>query len=135
MRNVFYFSSLLVCLYVFSWDCVTPVTSIADHRERQKYAAVGVEKLKETNTNEFRNLKKKVLNGTIIFWASQVAQWQRSACQCRRCGFSAWVYKIPCSSNSKESACEAGDQGRSSGEGNGNPFQYTCLENSMDREA
>ena len=46
-----------------------------------------------------------------------------------------------CSSNSKEPACNAGDQGlisgsgRSSGEGNGNPLQYSCLENSMDREA
>ena len=41
----------------------------------------------------------------------------------------------------KESACNAGDlgliagSGRSPGEGNGNPFQYSCLENSMDREA
>ena len=25
--------------------------------------------------------------------------------------------------------------GRSAGEGNGNPLQYSCLENSMDREA
>ena len=47
----------------------------------------------------------------------------------------------PCSSNGKESACEAGDQGSipglgsSSGEGNGNPLQYSCLDNSMDREA
>ena len=38
----------------------------------------------------------------------------------------------------KASACNAGDPGsipgwgRSSGEGNGNPFQYYCLENSMD---
>ena len=45
------------------------------------------------------------------------------------------------SSNGKESACEAGDQGSvpglesSSGEGNGNPLQYSCLENSMDRGA
>ena len=44
-------------------------------------------------------------------------------------------------SNSKESACEAGDQGSihglgsSSGEGNGDPLQYSCLENSTDREA
>ena len=50
-------------------------------------------------------------------------------------------YRLPCSSNSKESACDEGDQGlipemRSSfGEGNGNPLQYSCLENSMDREA
>ena len=41
----------------------------------------------------------------------------------------------------KESACNAGDQdsipglGRSFGEGNGNPLQYSCLENPMDRGA
>ena len=41
-------------------------------------------------------------------------------------------------SDSKASACNAGDQGlipgsgRSPGEGNGNPLQYSCLENSMD---
>ena len=41
----------------------------------------------------------------------------------------------------KESARNAGDlgslpgSGRSSGEGNGNPLQYSCLENSMDRGA
>ena len=41
----------------------------------------------------------------------------------------------------KESACSAGDpgsipgSGRFPGEGNGNPLQYSCLENSMDREA
>ena len=41
----------------------------------------------------------------------------------------------------KESACNARDlgsvpgSGRSPGEGNGNSLQYSCLENSMDREA
>ena len=41
-------------------------------------------------------------------------------------------------SDSKESACSAGDQGsiprsgRSPREGNGNPLQYSCLENLMD---
>ena len=39
------------------------------------------------------------------------------------------------------SACNARDpdsilgSGRSSGEGNGNPFQYSCLDNPMDGEA
>ena len=48
---------------------------------------------------------------------------------------------FPGSSNGKESACNAGDQGSipglrsSSGEGNSNPLHYSCLENSMDREA
>ena len=42
---------------------------------------------------------------------------------------------------SKESACNAGDpgfipgSGRSPGEGNGNPLQYSCLGNPMDRGA
>ena len=46
---------------------------------------------------------------------------------------------FPGSSAGKVSACNAGDlgsipgSGRSPGEGNGNPLQYTCLENSMDR--
>ena len=46
-----------------------------------------------------------------------------------------------CSSVGKESACNAGDQGsipvsgRSPGEGNGNPFQYSCMEHPMDRGA
>ena len=41
-------------------------------------------------------------------------------------------------SDGKVSACNAGDlrsipgSGRSSGEENGNPLQYSCLENSMD---
>ena len=44
-------------------------------------------------------------------------------------------------SEGEESACNVGDQGsipgsgRSPGEGNSNPLQYSCLENSMDREA
>ena len=42
-------------------------------------------------------------------------------------------------SDGKESACNVGDPslipglGRSPGEGNGNPLQYSCLENPMDR--
>ena len=48
---------------------------------------------------------------------------------------------LPCGSDSKESACNAEDlgsiplSGRSPGEGNGNPLQYSCLENSMPRGA
>ena len=45
---------------------------------------------------------------------------------------------FPGGSDGKASAYNAGDQGlipgsgRSPGEGNGNPLQYSCLENSMD---
>ena len=48
---------------------------------------------------------------------------------------------FPGVSESKDSACNAGDlgsipgSGRCPGKGNGNPLQYSCLENSMDRGA
>ena len=48
---------------------------------------------------------------------------------------------FPRGSGGKESACNAGDPGsnpapgRDPGEGNGNPLQYSCLDNPMDRGA
>ena len=51
------------------------------------------------------------------------------------------ITDFPGGSNGKASACNVGDQGsipgmrRSSGEGNGNPLQYPCLENPRDRRA
>ena len=50
-----------------------------------------------------------------------------------------YMYGFPGGSVGKESACSASDPGsipglgRSSGEGNGYPRQYSCLENSTDR--
>ena len=52
------------------------------------------------------------------------------------CLFNLWNF--PGGSEVKASACNAGDlgsilgSGRSPGEGNGNPLQYSCLENPMD---
>jgi len=49
--------------------------------------------------------------------------------------------ELPGSSVGRESACNVGDTGsipglgRSPGEENGNPLQYSCLENPMDRGA
>ena len=51
------------------------------------------------------------------------------------------VYGLPWWLSSKESACNADNVGlilglgRSPGEGNGNPFQYSCLKNTIDRGA
>ena len=48
---------------------------------------------------------------------------------------------FPCGSYGKESACNVGGpglipgSGKSPGEGNSNPLQYSCLENSKDRGA
>ena len=49
-------------------------------------------------------------------WAFQVLDGKESACQCKRCGFDPWVRKIPWRSN-------------------GNPLQYSCLGNPMERGA
>ena len=51
------------------------------------------------------------------------------------------IWGPPWGMSGKESTCSTGDMGlipgsgRSIGEGNGNPFQYSCLENSMNRRA
>ena len=48
---------------------------------------------------------------------------------------------FPSGLDGKESACNAGDQGlipelgKSPGEGNGNPLQYSCQKNPMDKGA
>ena len=52
-----------------------------------------------------------------------------------------YILHIPRSLVAKESAFNAGDPslipglGKSPGEGHGNPLQYSCLENPMDRGA
>ena len=57
-------------------------------------------------------------------------------CSCLDCS-----KELPGGSDGKASAYNVGDpgsipgSGRSPGEGNGNPFQYSCLENPMDRGA
>ena len=55
--------------------------------------------------------------------------------------FSSFLWSFPGGSAGKDSACSAGDLGsipvlgRSRGEGNGNPLQYSCLESLMKRGA
>ena len=58
------------------------------------------------------------------------------------CPLQIWAYdseSLPCSSNGKESACDAGDpgsvpgSGRSPGERSGNSLQYSCMENPKNR--
>ena len=56
--------------------------------------------------------------------------------------YTIWYMRLPWWLNGKEFTCSAGDTGdtgsipglgRSLGEGNGNPLQYSCLENPVDR--
>ena len=94
--------------------------------------------------------KQNWLQGSLIFsfWSdhnsgSLIPHWW----QLRQCWFpslSQWAgieNSFPGGLDSKESTCNAGDLGsipglgRSPGEGNGNLFQDSCLENSMHRGA
>ena len=65
------------------------------------------------------------------FFCAQLSLWSNSHI-CR---------DSPSDSGGEESICNAGDlgliprMGRSPGEGNGNPLQYSCLENPKDRGA
>ena len=45
------------------------------------------------------------------------------------------VKNLPAKAGDARDAASAPGSGRSPGEGNGNPLQYSCLENSMDRGA
>ena len=57
------------------------------------------------------------------------------------CSYFSLEESFPSGPDGKDSSCKAGDwgsipgSGRSPGEGNGNPLQYSCLENPTDREA
>ena len=70
---------------------------------------------KESDTTEWLHIRDYgpvILNMGLLRWLSG----KESACQfkrCRRRGFDPWVRKIP-------------------GEGNGNPLQYSCLDNTME---
>ena len=71
-----------------------------------------------------------VLSGSSVPWVGAAREF-----------FQTLQRGFPGGSASKESACNAEDPGlisglgRSSGEGYGNPLQYSCLENPMDKGA
>ena len=105
----------------------------------QEYMSSGSYKIKQrsdTTIHILEQLKSKMAHG---FRSMILAQRVRSSRFKSQTG-SAFV-GFPGSSDSKESACNAIDLGpipglgRSSREANGNPLQYSCLENSMDRGA
>ena len=71
------------------------------------------------------NSNGKVVGKRIKFVYHECCRLKKHLCLTTR--------RLSCSSDGKESACNAGDPGRSPGGGNGNPLQYSCLENCMDR--
>ena len=90
-------------------------------------------------------------NTSVVFtlpWPSWTALLGELSCCPERKSTFQWRAKLETGLSQrlsgKECPCNAGDagdtglipgSGRSPGEGNGNPFQFSCLENSMDRGA
>ena len=88
------------------------------------------------------NILRYILWGYII--TCRNTKWNTSACKLLYATDYLKLYiqlVFPGGSDGKASAYNAGDlgsipgSGRSPGEGNGNPFQYSCQENPMDRGA
>ena len=85
-----------------------------------------------------------LINGEKNIWQNPTPIYDKSSQQIRNRGDFPQVDKeylqniFPGGSDGKVSAYNVGDLGwipglgRSSGEGNGNPLQYSCLENPMD---
>ena len=90
----------------------------------------------------FRSLtaKDSVRNKGRSNWNTQPCQTDRSENMIASSLFTL-TWASPGDSDGKESACNAGEQGSIPrlgwfpGEGKSNPFQYSCLENFMDRGA
>ena len=51
---------------------------------------------------------------------------------CNKCSIVVTIMDFPGGSDGKATVYNAGDPGSIPGEGNGNPLQYSCLENPMD---
>ena len=87
-------------------------------------------------TQNFRNLKASL----GLYWGLHFAV-EESRLMSRETNECIWKLGVLGGSDSKESACNAGDlgsipgSGRSPGEGHGYPLQCSCLENPMDRGA
>ena len=76
----------------------------------------------------------------ILVWVT--ISLSRGSSQPRIYEYLQLIHGLPCWLSSKESACNAGDagdagsipgSGRSPGGGHGNPLQYSCLKNPIDR--
>ena len=102
--------------------------------------------LKFLSFHSFHNLTLLLENSItyikkIVFFSSWllIFIFGNTTSQCTLAFWFGWDF--PVGSEDKASACNAGDLGlipglgRSPGEGNGNPFQYSCLKNPMDRGA
>ena len=90
-----------------------------------------------------RHDTKKAVSAISLFSQDTRVKMGEKYIECSK--MYSWILRLhrsfPSGSDGKESTCNLGDLssipglGRSPGEGNGNPLQYPCLENPMDKGA
>ena len=111
--------------------CPNVTTLMADREEELKSLLMRVKEENERACLRLNKNTKIVASGLVTAW-----QIEREKVEL----LTNFPF-FPHLSVGKESACDTGDpgsipgSGRSPEEGNGNPLQYSCLENSMDRRA
>ena len=122
-------------MYRLPWNPWSPVTHLVVLEERDFVSFPSIACLLYIRSlvhSRWASLVAQLVKNLLAVWET----WVRSL------GWEDPLEKgFPHSLVSIESACNAGDLGsipglgRSPGEGNGNPVQYSCLENPMDRGA
>ena len=127
----FWLGGIKFILWRRKWQ-PTPVFLPGKSHEQRILVEYSPWDLKESETTEHAHTCAHT--DTHHTHTAKFIDWLVENCRFNNMGF-------PSGSDSEESACNAGDPGsipglgRFLGEGNGNPLQYSCLENPMDREA
>ena len=109
---------LYKCLGLFREHCVPRALASEEGRELQKVRFPGPGGLKPSDLR------------TVSRWHPGLRQWRRVTTQSYASEAQIYVYRF----NAGNPGSILGS-GRSPGEGSGNPLRFSCLENSMDREA
>ena len=128
-----------------AWPLCKDDRQILYHLNQQAYPALVIHGISYAKILGWGYPLPRILVSTCYFrfpdrslgkesWVSKI--------RCRRDRLTIPVFLgFPCGSAGKESACNSGDLGsisglgRSLGEGNDNPVQYSCLKNSVGRRA
>jgi len=80
---------------MWSLDCEDPLEKkMANHSSILAWRIPWTEEPGRLQSVRSQRIRHDWVTHNQVIWASQVAQWKESTCQCRRHGFDPWVRKI-----------------------------------------